>query len=314
MNPVDLVGTVEDECGGCSGHLGAPPEGQCGSHRFSLLDAAARGIRVERENGSEPKLGQMTWRRPGWEIALSPIVCVRFRGSERSRPRLRSFWSVGSIWENRAKISIEETGVASCRQVRDNGMASVSQLNPYQCDQCGTTNIVAAPVLYQQGTRAYSGTFNSGTSQSYSAQAAAPPRPRGYGRPFFFGDPLFFIFFCGPSSGFGSILEHPKTTRIRPDTVCRFLASWCGFSCRDGLQSSEDRPLQPRGLSSPPLELGAHLYLQALREASLDPFIVSAVRFTGLIGKRIDLGRSSAWDRFLCSTRYSGTILPQLAH
>ena len=30
-------------------------------------------------------------------------------------------------------------------------MASVSQLNPYQCDQCGTTNIVAAPVLYQQG-------------------------------------------------------------------------------------------------------------------------------------------------------------------
>ena len=47
-------------------------------------------------------------------------------------------------------------------------MASVSQLNLYQCDQCGTTNIVAAPVLYQQGTRAYSGTFSSGTSQSYS--------------------------------------------------------------------------------------------------------------------------------------------------
>jgi len=41
-------------------------------------------------------------------------------------------------------------------------MASVSQLNPYQCDQCGTANIVAAPVLYQQGTRAYSGTFSSG--------------------------------------------------------------------------------------------------------------------------------------------------------
>jgi predicted RNA-binding Zn-ribbon protein involved in translation (DUF1610 family) len=61
-------------------------------------------------------------------------------------------------------------------------MASVSQLNPYQCDQCGTTNIVAAPVLYQQGTRAYSGTFSSGTSQSFSAQAAAPPDPRGYAK------------------------------------------------------------------------------------------------------------------------------------
>ena len=41
-------------------------------------------------------------------------------------------------------------------------MASVSQLNLYQCDQCGTANIVAAPVLYQQGTRAYSGTISRG--------------------------------------------------------------------------------------------------------------------------------------------------------
>ena len=66
----------------------------------------------------------------------------------------------------------------------DNGMASVSQLNPYQCDQCGTANIVAAPVLYQQGTHTYSTRFHSGTTQSFSAQAVAPPRPRGYLRPF----------------------------------------------------------------------------------------------------------------------------------
>ena len=77
-------------------------------------------------------------------------------------------------------------------------MASVAQLNSYQCDQCGSTNIVAAPVLYQQGTRAYSGTFNSGTSQSYSAQAAAPPSPRGYGRPLLlWGVPICFTFFWG---------------------------------------------------------------------------------------------------------------------
>ena len=62
-------------------------------------------------------------------------------------------------------------------------MASVLQPNPYQCDQCGATNIVAAPVLYLQGTRYFSGIFNSGTSQSYSAQAVAPPNPRGYVRP-----------------------------------------------------------------------------------------------------------------------------------
>ena len=58
-------------------------------------------------------------------------------------------------------------------------MASVSQLNPYQCDQCGTANIVAAPVLYQQGTHTYSTRFHSGTTQSFSAQAVTPPRVSG---------------------------------------------------------------------------------------------------------------------------------------
>ena len=60
-------------------------------------------------------------------------------------------WRIGRNGKNRARISIEEPGVASCRQARDNGMASTSQLNPYQCDQCGTTNIVAAPLLYRTG-------------------------------------------------------------------------------------------------------------------------------------------------------------------
>ena len=109
---------------------------------------------------------------------------------------------VGSIWGNRAKISIEEPGVASCRQLMDNGMASVSQLNPYQCDQCGTANIVAAPVLYQQGTHTYSTRFHSGTTQSFSAQAVAPPRPRGFLRPFLLWGPAIALFsLWGPSSG-----------------------------------------------------------------------------------------------------------------
>ena len=41
------------------------------------------GIRVERENGSEPKFGQISARGPGWEIALSPIVMSGFGGQER---------------------------------------------------------------------------------------------------------------------------------------------------------------------------------------------------------------------------------------
>ena len=73
-------------------------------------------------------------------------------------------------------------------------MASVSQRNSYQCDQCGTTNIVAAPVLYEQGTRTYSGTFHSGASQSYSAQSVAPPCTPRILRPLFFWGPMVILF------------------------------------------------------------------------------------------------------------------------
>ena len=62
-------------------------------------------------------------------------------------------------------------------------MATLPLQNSYRCEQCGTPEIVAVPVLYQQGTRSFSGLFNHGTSQSYSAQAATPPQTKGYVRP-----------------------------------------------------------------------------------------------------------------------------------
>ena len=102
-------------------------------------------------------------------------------------------------------------------------MASVSQLNPYQCDQCGTANIVAAPVLYQQGTHTYSTRFHSGTTQSFSAQAATPPRPRGYLRPFLVWGPAIIIFFVWTVAGVNSIYEHPMTSALRLSTVTVFL-------------------------------------------------------------------------------------------
>jgi len=114
---------------------------------------------------------------------------------------------VGSNEKSRAKIAIEEPGVASCRQVMDNGMASVSQLNPYQCDQCGTANVVAAPVLYQQGTHTYSNRFSRTTSQSVSAQAAAPPCPRGYLRPVIVWGPIVLFFSLWTFIGLGSVVE-----------------------------------------------------------------------------------------------------------
>ena len=133
-----------------------------------------------------------------------------------------AFWSVGTTWRSRAKIS-SKSGVASCRRLRDNGMASVSQQNPYQCDQCGTANIVAAPVLYQQGTHTYSTRFHSGTTQSFSAQAVTPPRPRSYLRPFLVWGPAIIIFFVWTVAGVSSIYEHPMTSALRPSTVTVFL-------------------------------------------------------------------------------------------
>jgi len=112
-------------------------------------------------------------------------------------------------------------------------MASVSQLNPYQCDQCGTTNIVAAPVLYQQGTRAYSGTLSSGMSQSFSAQAAAPPDPRGYGRTLLlWGIPTCFTFFWG-FVGLVGILNRSKSALALGNTVTILLL--LGVACAGGM-------------------------------------------------------------------------------
>lgn len=77
-------------------------------------------------------------------------------------------------------------------------MANIAQQTPYQCDQCGCSDFIAAPVLYQQGTRTYSGMFRWGTSQTRSAQLATPPRPRSYAGPFLrWGFPLCFCFFWG---------------------------------------------------------------------------------------------------------------------
>jgi hypothetical protein len=70
-------------------------------------------------------------------------------------------------------------------------MATSAQQDVYQCDQCGTPEIVAVPILYQQGTRTFSGLFNHGVSQSFWAQVVAPPKPRSYaGRLLTWGFPV----------------------------------------------------------------------------------------------------------------------------
>jgi len=98
-------------------------------------------------------------------------------------------------------------------------MAATGQVIAYRCEQCGSSEIVALSLLYEQGTRSFSGRFTSGVSQSYSARAAAPPRPKRHLLPFILWGPVIIILSFWIYAGFQSVLLHPKTTVLRGEVV-----------------------------------------------------------------------------------------------
>lgn len=102
-------------------------------------------------------------------------------------------------------------------------MGDVVEQTLYKCARCGATNIVAAPVLFQQGTHTYSTRFLSGTTQSFSAQAAAPPRPRGYIRSFVLWIPLILLLSIWTVVGFRSVFEFHQISISRVDMAVVFL-------------------------------------------------------------------------------------------
>jgi len=136
----------------------------------------------------------------------------------------------------RAKISVSAFESLASQNVagfRDNEMAALAQQNPYRCDQCGNPNIVAVPLLYQQETRTYSNIFAWGSSQSATAQAAAPPRPRGRILPFvLWGFPVL-LFFLHSFIGISAILDHPKILMDAGPVVAVCLI--LGLACLGGL-------------------------------------------------------------------------------
>ena len=80
----------------------------------------------------------------------------------------------------------------------------------YRCEQCGSPEIAALSQLYEQGTRSFSGRFTSGVSQSYSARAAAPPKPKRYFRPIILWGPVVVFFGMWTYVGFNTLFMHPK--------------------------------------------------------------------------------------------------------
>jgi hypothetical protein len=92
-------------------------------------------------------------------------------------------------------------------------MAVAKQQHSYQCDQCGSSNIVALSLLYDHGTRTYSGPTYWGRSQSYSAQGAAPPRRKGYGGPLLLWGFLLYFFLFWSWAFYGARIKYPDTTQ-----------------------------------------------------------------------------------------------------
>ncbi len=104
-------------------------------------------------------------------------------------------------------------------------MASTSQQNSYHCDQCGAANIVAAPLVYQQGTHRHSGPFYSSVSQSQSAQAVAPPNPRGYIRPLLLWGFWILLFSILLLVNFSLIFKHLTAAVLGTTAMFAFLDS-----------------------------------------------------------------------------------------
>ncbi len=122
---------------------------------------------------------------------------------------------IGLISEKKLESTRVRTFLKVCRERADgcgaNEMATLPQQNLYQCDRCGTANIVAMALLYQQGTRAYSGKLHSGNSHSLSAQMAAPPNRRKYMRPILlWGFGIYFALFWA-YAGASSLRSHPRS-------------------------------------------------------------------------------------------------------
>ena len=106
-------------------------------------------------------------------------------------------------------------------------MAATGQEMAYRCEQCGSPEIVALSQLYEQGTRSFSGRFTSGVSQSYTAKAASPPRPRGYLRACLgWGFPIVLCCFWG-LLGLSAILQHSRAPISLEITVAVLLFLGC---------------------------------------------------------------------------------------
>ena len=128
-------------------------------------------------------------------------------------------------------------------------MGTVLQQTDYQCEQCGATNIVAASVIYSQGTHSFYATdFSAGTNQSFSAASCCTSTsPRLSSVPFSVGDSLQLLSLSsGPLLGLRSILAALRPRQLSGDHGCAFPLYWnCLLRWRWFVALRQGRSLQP---------------------------------------------------------------------
>jgi hypothetical protein len=107
-------------------------------------------------------------------------------------------------------------------------MSSPKREVSYQCDRCGSPNNVALSLLHQRGTRSFTaGSGWPGSSQSYSAQAAAPPTPRRYAdRIVPYGFLFFFLSFLTWGC-YGALVKSHDQVLYYPIGFLLFLGAIC---------------------------------------------------------------------------------------
>ena len=231
----------------------------------------------------KPKLGQMTRPRPGWEIALSPIACVRLADREMRAARL----DLAGVVAQFERIELKSQSKSPVSQ----GVArsGKTQWHPY----CSQTLINATNVEPRISWLPPSCTNREHAPfPAYSIRGQANPiqhkplRRRilaDMSDPCYYGEFQYVLLSFGPSSVSVGILNRSKSADIIGKHGHYSVASRCRVRWWDAPEFSSDCPLQPRGLSPTPLELGAHLYLQALREIPPHPFLAVGGAFFPLV-------------------------------
>ena len=157
-------------------------------------------------------------------------------------------------------------------------MGTALQQTDYQCDQCGATNIVAAPVVFPKEPTVFrADSVSSGTTQSFAARGCTATS-RGYVRPFLCWGSLHllssFLDHCWALVQFSSTrpsaaLGHKRLPFPLYWTVLTSLRWFLSFQAKVALYNRTS-------LSSTLLGLGTHICVQAVRSIQIDSVIAKS--------------------------------------